>query len=607
MKGEEKFTYSDLDADYVVKLKSKSYWWLLLFLLLLLPLLLLLRFDKTLVFNTIHEQTGQKLSNVNVTFRYVDRCLFKTSPLRFFTADTIVFDALTDESGTAIFTNVNYSLYSKLIYFGDLSFVYAEGQCIRGDTLSPKFHSLKNYVPENIKLGYREYDVDFLVVDADDNQPLPDAMVESEMTASPDPRRWTNGSDADGRFVLEKVPLCASLNVVASLDGYASDTVSGDLEWLCNNIINRTLRLKPLGQTISFIVKDLISGQPIPGATAKLIVVGTGQEITATTNTNGTGKAAFEDILSNKTFKIELSHPNYFDTLTVEYKTVKFVKLSEDQRSVYMRPKNESMVFRDVDAMGNPIKGVKNIIYVNGSKVGEQYSNNIGCFTVGSLASTDKLSIKAVKPGYKTNSNKIKDKLLSQLSNQIDRDIPLELNFLPGESKPKKDCGVHFSGTLLSDVAVAGHISKIYSPDKFGEYVGNGDYPNNALAFPNAVKYTFDAIAVDKGTRLVIYSKPNFEGEIVLDVTGPALINNVKWKNDSRIASVNTKDFVGGLEANYPKGCRRWSDTNMNEWDNGSVKITCGHEPTFYPSTPTPVQNDDKNDKKKDKDKKKKK
>ena len=607
MKGEEKFTYTDLDADYVVKLKSHNYWWLLLLLLLFLPLLLLLRFDKTVVFNALHEQTGEKLSNVNVTFGYVDRSLFKTSPMRFFTSDTIVLNAQTDEEGNAIFTNVNYSLYSKIFHFADKSLVLAAGQCLRGDSITPLFHSLKNYIPYNIKLGYREFDIDFQVVDASDSQPLPDVEANSEMQNSPDPKRWTSISDVDGQFILDKSPLCANIKVVATLDGYQSDTIVGDVEWLCKNIVNRTLRLKPLGQKIEFIVKDLISGQTIPNATAKLIIPNETADITAKTNTNGMGKAAFDDILSNKTFKIEVSHPNYYDTLTAEYQAIKYVKFDDDQRTIYLRPKNESMVFRNVDAANNSIKGVKNIIYINGNKVGEQYSNNLGCFTIGSIGADDKISITAIKAGYKTNSTTIKDKLLSQLTNQVDRDIPMEINLLPGESKPKKDCGVHFSGTLLSDVAITGHISKIYSPDKYGEYVGNGDYPSNSLAFPNAVKYTFDAIAVDKGTRLVIYSKPNFEGEVVLDVTGPALINNVKWKNDSRIATFTTKTFEGALEANYPKGCRRWSSTNMNEWDNGSVKITCGHEPTYYPSTPAPPQQDDKNKKnKKDKKDKKK-
>ena len=144
-----------------------------------------------------------------------------------------------------------------------------------------------------------------------------------------------------------------------------------------------------------------------------------------------------------------------------------------------------------------------------------------------------------------------------------------------GKPDPKRNCGVHFSGTLLSDVEVKGHISKIYQPDIYGEYVGDGKYISNQAAFPKAVQYTFDAIAIDKGTRLILYSEPNFKGKVLLDVKGPCLINNVKWKNEGRIKDVCTKTFSPELEANYPKSSRRWSDSNMNAWDFGSCIITC--------------------------------
>ena len=204
-----------------------------------------------------------------------------------------------------------------------------------------------------------------------------------------------------------------------------------------------------------------------------------------------------------------------------------------------------------------------------------EYSNNQGCFNVPGLKPEDKISVVASKGGYIKNEDKIKNARTSTLDNQEKRDIPL-FAIQEMHSKPRKNCGVHFSGTLLSDTEIKGHISKIYQPDKYGEYVGDGMYPSNQAAFPNAVQYTFDAIAVDKGTHLTIYSQPNFKGKILLDVTGPALINNVKWKDESRIKDVNEKTFSAEFEANFPKSCRRWSTENMNQWDYGSVKITCG-------------------------------
>ena len=109
----------------------------------------------------------------------------------------------------------------------------------------------------------------------------------------------------------------------------------------------------------------------------------------------------------------------------------------------------------------------------------------------------------------------------------------------------------------------------------YGEYVGEGRYISNQAAFPKAVQYTFDAIAVDKNSRLIIYSEPDFKGRVLLDVKGPCLINNVKWKDEARIKDFCTRTFSAELEANYPKSCRKWSDSNMNSWDFGSCVITC--------------------------------
>lgn len=141
--------------------------------------------------------------------------------------------------------------------------------------------------------------------------------------------------------------------------------------------------------------------------------------------------------------------------------------------------------------------------------------------------------------------------------------------------KPTKNCGVHFSGLVLSDEESDVGISKIFAFDYGGEYVGSGYYPYNTKAFPKAVGHTFDAIAVDKGTHLIMYSKPNFEGDVLLDVVGPMLITNEKWKNDPRYNSVATKTFSPDLQALFPLSRRQWSSSNMHNWSNGSCKIIC--------------------------------
>jgi hypothetical protein len=136
-----------------------------------------------------------------------------------------------------------------------------------------------------------------------------------------------------------------------------------------------------------------------------------------------------------------------------------------------------------------------------------------------------------------------------------------------------KNNTVHFTGLVMSDNYWESHTSKAYVDDKYSEFLTPGKYHRIGDYLPNAVKYTFDGIAVPAGTRMIIYSGTNFTGNILVDVTGPAIINNVKWKDDPRYMSANTKTYVPELQGEFPPAVRRWSVSNMHEWQNGSIEI----------------------------------
>jgi hypothetical protein len=140
---------------------------------------------------------------------------------------------------------------------------------------------------------------------------------------------------------------------------------------------------------------------------------------------------------------------------------------------------------------------------------------------------------------------------------------------------PQQNCRVHFSGLFMGGNYRSNYISEIYKTDSYSEYVGSGFYPDNTKAFPNSVRETFDGIAVDKGTRLIIYSKKNFQGTVLLDITGPAVINNVFHINNPAVNFCNTINFPSHLQTNYPQSVRKWSESNMWEWSYGSCKIIC--------------------------------
>ena len=564
------FINSEKEAEYIVKVKSRNYKWLWLLLLLLLPLLLLLRFSKNVVFVASDADSKSALQNVNVDFKYVDYSFFKLNPFGFFVADTVKLDGQTDENGKLVFTKVNYSLYSVLFHYAENAEVRASKGCQGSDTLRPLFTSLQENFPYDVLLGRPKTSLTFLVVDKEDNEPLPEALVKVLVEGQEFEAQTLN----DGTAEVKNLPGCSNLHVEGQKEGFSSDTLTADIGTFMESSDNRVLRLLPRKGVVSFTVKDLETDKSISGAAAKLVL--NSQTTDIAVNTNGVGKGFFENVSAKYDFSILVSKDSYFDTSSAVFKLTGYEKLTEDEKVIKMRPCKNSLVFRDIDSLsGKPVENVKNKIFINGVEKNTAVSDAQGRFTVVNIGQEDEVKIVATKPGMKTKTWKSTGAKLSA-GRQSARDIKLQYEKItPSKPNPAQHCGVHFSGTLLADKEVQGHISKIYSPDIYGEYVGEGRYISNQAAFPKAVQYTFDAIAVDKNTRLIIYSEPDFKGRVLLDVKGPCLINNVKWKDEARIKDVCTRTFSAELEANYPKSCRKWSDSNMNTWDFGSCVITC--------------------------------
>eukprot|EP01084_Bolivina_argentea_P286393 491260_1 len=142
---------------------------------------------------------------------------------------------------------------------------------------------------------------------------------------------------------------------------------------------------------------------------------------------------------------------------------------------------------------------------------------------------------------------------------------------------PKTDARAYFSDLIIGPAAAGVSVKGIpYDTTSayahYSDYVGPGSYPKNREAFPNASKNTFDGIAIDANTRVILWGKENFEGIPLLDITGPALINNMEYKNSyPQVATATFRDAE--MEKHYPPSVRIWSETNMNTWTNGSVQI----------------------------------
>lgn len=132
---------------------------------------------------------------------------------------------------------------------------------------------------------------------------------------------------------------------------------------------------------------------------------------------------------------------------------------------------------------------------------------------------------------------------------------------------------VHFSGGLMSDVLESVGISSAFKEDAFSNILSYGKYNNLELYLPKAVSKTFDGIAIPAHTRVVIYQEKEYKGKVLLDVTGPAIINNTIWSKDARYSFVNTKEYTPEIQALFPQEVRVWSDSNMHFWTKGSIEI----------------------------------
>ncbi len=137
-------------------------------------------------------------------------------------------------------------------------------------------------------------------------------------------------------------------------------------------------------------------------------------------------------------------------------------------------------------------------------------------------------------------------------------------------------CRAHFSGALIGSTYNDMFFSKLYQPDSYSELVSAGEYKDNSRAFPKAVENTFDGIGIDADTRVIIFSKKNFKGDTLMDIKGPAIINNGMYRQS--LAKRNEMNFEGKFNDLYDQENIIWTKVNMMFWSYGSVKVLCKEE-----------------------------
>ncbi|MEX0596171.1 MAG: hypothetical protein WD512_06685, partial [Candidatus Paceibacterota bacterium] len=136
---------------------------------------------------------------------------------------------------------------------------------------------------------------------------------------------------------------------------------------------------------------------------------------------------------------------------------------------------------------------------------------------------------------------------------------PTEPSTDPTPQEPVDNCRAHFSGLTFNDVTEddfgttdTEFFTIPYQEDIYSEYVGAGEYPDSQLAFPKSIEYTFDGIAIDDNTRVIVYEEKDFKGKILLDEIGPKLVFNTIFTDfTDSTANGKIKDFTEPLQTNF--------------------------------------------------------
>ena len=591
------FRFHSKQLDYTIKAKRASWlWWLLL--LLLLPLLLLIRFEKNVYIKVVNAETKLPVSKAEVNFRYERSYVYDSG--HFLTRTIVDSVATSDDRGIAGFVKLGYSLYSYIFKHGSPAFISAANNCYGSDTLIPAFHSLSSNDTLVLELHPLFISIDFKVVDKDDKQPLPGSTVQiiSEVLG----KQYTDSAltDPGGKVVFKHFPKCGKLaKVTAGLEGYYPDSIiNKTADDLIGNVDDkRLLQLKPIRKPIEFFVVDCKSKEPIAGATVTIEFDIAGKKIvkTITTNVDGKGKGVYDGAHIIAKIHLKGSHDYYKDGELPGWHLVKDfinnVLYPPAKRTFCLEPDQNAITFINIDSLtGKPLANVLNTITINrnGTQIVKtSTSNRNGIFPV-TIEKGDIVSILSQHPpDYEDNNTKVKNADAIRLLEgpQSGRTIPLKPKVF--EKPPRESCRVFVSDCFLGDEVVPNWVSEIYKLDDLSEYVGEGIYPDNTLAFPKsgAGSHTFDGIAIDKNTRVIIYSGRDFQGDVVLDQKGPALIFN-KGRLDGKnklndaqtwIDKFRTKQFKEPLQSAFPPSCRILSNTDMIDWGKGSMKVICNN------------------------------
>ena len=235
------FRYREAQDTYEMQLRHrKCRWWLLLF---LLPLLLLIQCHKDITVTCIDAETGEPVSEQEVTLAYDAHFLFKSG--NFFTTEKINLTQDTDEGGKTVFRKVPCSVFSYLFYCLSDMTVSATGDCYEPAEEKRNFHFTSSV---ELKMTPLREDLHVKLLDEKTGAPLPYSTL--VYTYVNDGKEKTDSVKANARGVAT-MPNMLSCGVMKQLLGRCDDYIDTmRVDVPCQDLLEpddeQALRLRPL-------------------------------------------------------------------------------------------------------------------------------------------------------------------------------------------------------------------------------------------------------------------------------------------------------------------------------------------------------------------------
>lgn len=396
----------------------------------------------------------------------------------------------------------------------------------RPDTIADKARNIYNE-QDTLYLRQITKPVVFFVKDLKSKKGIPNATGTlylkgtGKVTPSVKTNRNGKGKIFKGEGTFPDVHIIQHLKIHAAKAPYYKDSTTLDFDvpkfFPVNEWINsyteeqQTIYLRPLERPILFQDIDEKTGRGISGVKNTVTIThadGSTEKLPAPVESDHAGNFGFSAVVGDKiTIVAESDHcpPRYMkNDYTITDADFGMLEKDAAARKIPLkRADAPKLIFRNIDSKtGNPISGVTNKVYADGSFIGNYTSGGNGKFTVDKVYDCQKISITASKSGYGSNSKTIQNRPMEVLipAAPSERDIPLVKDAPPPPPPPGtmkcegKGSGGQGTTVTVHDLEGCNQFTIAWDmyqkPDKLSVYAGHGSSKTLIWSTGRPVSYT---------------------------------------------------------------------------------------------------------------------